>query len=159
MSLGCFCNIHDRKLTNNTDIVKQTKNTSWGIGKGVVYFACFSFSLCLVLVLSCKALTQETHKTTNKTFINCISHNTAKHFPIALNYGKPARGLEGQLASYWFWTYIWPPGHLPVHMGNVTAFTQHAQTYLDRQLMCAYNQAWHILVSISWEKLQRCLSV
>lgn len=23
--LGCFCNIHERKLSNNTDIVKQTK--------------------------------------------------------------------------------------------------------------------------------------
>lgn len=23
MSLGCFCNIHDRKLTNNTDILNQ----------------------------------------------------------------------------------------------------------------------------------------
>lgn len=28
MPLGCFCNIRDRKLTSNTDIVKQTKNTS-----------------------------------------------------------------------------------------------------------------------------------
>lgn len=28
MSLGCLCNIHDRKLTNKTDIVKQTKNPS-----------------------------------------------------------------------------------------------------------------------------------
>lgn len=88
MPLGCFCNIRDRKLTSNTDIVKQTKNTSWGIGKGVIYFSCFSFSLCLVLVLSCTVLTQETHKTSNKPFISCISHNTAKHFPIDCNLQK-----------------------------------------------------------------------
>lgn len=159
MSFGFFCNIRDRKLTNKTDIENQTKNTSWGTGKGAIYFACFSFSLCLVLDLPCKALTQETHKTSNKTFINCISHNTAKHFPIALNYGKPAWGLERQLASYCFWTYIWPPSHLLVHMDSVTVFAQHAQTYLDRQLVCTDNQAWHTLVPVSWEKLWRCLSV